>query len=53
MATDFMAELSEAPHLESFYLERFYGDVFDRGEVPRRTKELMRLRLSRGHGCAS
>jgi len=42
-----------ANHEELFrwYLESFYGEVFAKGLVERRFKELVRLRLSQTHGC--
>lgn len=39
------------PDLYRWYAERFYGEVFRGGLVARRTKELVRLRLSGLHGC--
>ncbi len=39
------------PDLFSWYIERFYGELFYGGTVPRRIKELVRLRLSTLHGC--
>ncbi len=39
------------PELYRWYTGSFYGDVFHGGLVPRRIKELVRLRLSTVHGC--
>ena len=39
------------PGLYDWYTDRFYGEVFHGGTVPRRIKELVRLRLSTIHGC--
>ncbi len=39
------------PELYRWYTNSFYGDVFRGGLVPRRIKELVRLRLSTVHGC--
>ena len=39
------------PGLYDWYTESFYREVFHGGTVPRRIKELARLRLSTIHGC--
>lgn len=39
------------PGLYDWYTENFYREVFHGGTVPRRIKELARLRLSTIHGC--
>ncbi len=39
------------PGLFDWYTGRFYQEVFYGGTVPRRIKELVRLRLSTIHGC--
>ena len=39
------------PALYDWYTKQFYGEVFHGGAVPRRIKELVRLRLSTMHGC--
>ena len=39
------------PGLFDWYATRFYKEVFHGGTVPRRIKELVRLRLSTIHGC--
>ena len=51
MSDRLLAELEQAPHLRTFYLEHFYGKVFDEGVLPRRIKEIVRLRLSLLHDC--
>ena len=43
---------ANAPHITHFYFDQFYGEVFYGGKVAVRIKELVRLRLSRLHGCA-
>ena len=37
--------------LSRWYEEGFYEHVFRRGRVERRLKELLRLKLSKTHGC--
>jgi AhpD family alkylhydroperoxidase len=44
--------LAQAPELLSWYYDGFYAEVFFKGRVERRVKELLRLRLSTLHGCA-
>jgi AhpD family alkylhydroperoxidase len=44
--------LANAPELLGWYHDRFYADIFFKGRVERRLKELLRLRLSTLHGCA-
>ena len=39
------------PDLYDWYIDNFYGQLFFGGKVARRTKELVRLRLSQRHGC--
>ena len=39
------------PDLWAWYVNRFYGELFDGGVVARPFKELLRLRLSMRHGC--
>jgi AhpD family alkylhydroperoxidase len=39
------------PELFSWYVNRFYGELFHGGLVERPVKELLRLRLSTRHGC--
>lgn len=43
---------ANAPQLVDFYWRTFYGQVFFKGAVDVRTKELVRLRLAGLHGCA-
>ena len=47
----FFSVFGHRPDLYRWYTERFYGEIFHGGRVERRTKELLRLRLSRTHGC--
>jgi alkylhydroperoxidase family enzyme len=49
----FLEVVANAPNVAEFYFDRFYGDLFFNGIAPRRVKELVRLRLSQLHGCAS
>jgi hypothetical protein len=49
----FSAALRAAPHMREWYLEGFYQRVFFAGRLPVRLKELVRLRLSLLHGCAT
>jgi len=44
--------LANAPELLGWYYDGFYAEVFFKGRVERRIKELLRLRLSTLHGCA-
>jgi AhpD family alkylhydroperoxidase len=44
--------LANAPELLGWYYDGFYAEVFFKGRVERRLKELLRLRLSTLHGCA-
>jgi AhpD family alkylhydroperoxidase len=44
--------LAQAPELLAWYYDGFYAEVFFKGRVERRVKELLRLRLSTLHGCA-
>ncbi len=48
----FLEVAANAPHITHFYFDQFYGEVFYGGKVAVRIKELVRLRLSRLHGCA-
>ncbi len=45
--------LSSAPEMQRWYVDGFYSEVFYGGSVPVRIKELVRLRLSQIHGCAT
>ena len=42
---------ANAPELLSWYFNSFYGQIFYDGRVDARTKELLRLKLSKTHGC--
>ncbi len=44
--------LAQAPELLSWYYDGFYAQVFFKGRVERRVKEVLRLKLSTIHGCA-
>lgn len=44
--------LAQAPELLGWYYDGFYAEVFFKGRVERRLKELLRLKLSTLHGCA-
>jgi AhpD family alkylhydroperoxidase len=44
--------LANAPELLGWYYDGFYAEVFFKGRVERRVKELLRLKLSTLHGCA-
>lgn len=44
--------LAQAPELLAWYYDGFYAQVFFKGRVERRVKELLRLKLSTLHGCA-
>lgn len=50
--TDFIQAGANAPELLDWYFNSFYAKVFYGGRVPARTKEIVRLRLSKTHGCA-
>lgn len=47
----FFEAFANHPDLYRWYTGSFYGEVFRGGLVPRRIKELVRLRLSTVHGC--
>lgn len=42
---------ANSPLIVKFFFQDFYQNVFFNGEVDRRYKELLRLRLSKTHGC--
>jgi AhpD family alkylhydroperoxidase len=44
--------LAQAPELLGWYYDGFYAEVFFKGRVERRIKEILRLKLSTLHGCA-
>ena len=47
----FVETFANAPELLSFIMDDFYGRVFFDGRVDNRYKQLVRLYLSRTHGC--
>jgi len=47
----FFAVFANHPELYDWYIDRFYGELFYSGQVDRRSKEILRLRLSAKHGC--
>ena len=47
----FFQVFANHPELYRWYTGSFYGEIFRGGLVPRRIKELVRLRLSTVHGC--
>ena len=47
----FMEVSANHEDLFRWYVNSFYGEVFNKGLVDRRYKELGRLRLSQTHGC--
>lgn len=49
----FIGAAAHAPELLDWYSNDFYGDLFYKGRVATRYKELGRLRLSTLHGCRS
>ncbi|MFN8532700.1 MAG: hypothetical protein U0556_04060 [Dehalococcoidia bacterium] len=49
----FLEVVANAPNVGEFYFGQFYGQLFFNGIAPLRVKELIRLRLSNLHGCAS
>ena len=42
---------ANAPELVRWYFDQFYKRLFYGGRVEVRFKELLRLRLSKAHGC--
>ena len=42
---------ANAPHILDWYFNSFYKTVFYGGEVDAKTKEIVRLKLSKTHGC--
>jgi hypothetical protein len=48
---DFIEAGAHAPELVDWYFNSFYKQVFYEGRLPVRVKELLRLRLSKLHGC--
>jgi len=49
--TRFIEVGANAPELLDWYFNSFYKRVFYEGRVDVRTKELLRLKLSKTHGC--
>lgn len=47
----FVEVFAGTPELLTFVMEDFYGRIFFGGRVEQRYKQLMRLKLSRLHGC--
>ena len=47
----FLAAGANAPELVEWYYESFYAQLFYGGRVETRLKELVRLHLSKTHGC--
>jgi hypothetical protein len=48
---DFLMAGANAPELLDWYFDSFYKKVFYEGRVDVRIKELLRLQLSKTHGC--
>ncbi len=48
----FIQSAANAPEILKWYYDEFYGKLFYRGRVEPRLKELIRLKLSKIHGCA-
>ena len=48
---EFVEVGAHAPELLDWYFNSFYKRVFYEGRVDVRTKELLRLKLSKTHGC--
>ncbi len=42
---------ANSPKASDFFFNHFYQGLFFQGDVPLRYKELLRLRLSKAHGC--
>ncbi|MEM7461000.1 MAG: carboxymuconolactone decarboxylase family protein [Pseudomonadota bacterium] len=47
----FFEVMANSPDLLRWYIDGFYGDVFNSGRVPKIALEVLRLRLSVQHGC--
>ncbi len=47
----FLQTAMNAPHMVDWYYFGFYPEIFDRGIVPARIKELCRFRLAQLHLC--
>ena len=48
---EFVEVGAHAPELLDWYFNSFYKRVFYEGRVDVRTKEMLRLKLSKTHGC--
>ena len=48
----FIQSAANAPELLKWYYKDFYEKIFYNGRVEVRLKELVRLKLSKIHGCA-
>ncbi|MGI9658691.1 MAG: hypothetical protein ACR2OD_07275 [Gaiellaceae bacterium] len=48
---EFIKVGAHAPELLDWYFNSFYKRLFYEGRVDVRTKELLRLKLSKAHGC--
>ncbi len=48
---EFIEVGANAPEVLDWYFNSFYKRVFYEGRVDVRTKELLRLKLSKTHGC--
>ena len=49
----YIEAMAAAPELLDFTMKDFYENIFYKGRVPERYKQLARLRMSLGHGCRS
>ncbi len=47
----FVEVFAQAPELIDFVMHRFYGEIFFKGRVENKYKQLVRLYLSQIHGC--
>ncbi len=48
----FVEVAANAPELLDWYVDSFYGEIFAKGRVEHRIKQLARMKLSTMHGCA-
>ena len=49
----FIEAMATAPELLNFVMGDFYANIFFAGRVEEKYKQLLRIRLSLGHGCRS